>query len=267
MLLRQASSSRFREVRPVLAWISCASSLPAVRSSSRSERSSRSASPTGSPTRPRSSPSTRSRSTALRLRSSGRSSERPATSSGHSLVSIDAERGRGHASHAFPRWRASPSIVRSRTRSSSGSRPSGRSPSIRRGDVGLARDGGRQGRFARSRSARSRRLPRLWLRRGATIRVGGQIPAGLVPATRALAEAHAAGIASRVKGVRTTGDELTLVLRHGTEIRLGRAADVGMKLVDRAQGARPRRRRHVVRRRQRPAATGRRLTFNSQVEP
>ena len=74
-------------------------------------------------------------------------------------------------------------------------------------------------------------MPRLWIRRGATIRVGGQIPAGLVPATRALAEAHAAGIASRVKGVRTTGDELTLVLRHGTEIRLGRAADVGMKLV------------------------------------
>ena len=76
-----------------------------------------------------------------------------------------------------------------------------------------------------------RGMPRLWIRRGATIRVGGQIPAGLVPATRALAEAHGAGIASRVKGVRTSGEELTLVLRHGTEIRLGRAADVGMKLV------------------------------------
>ena len=74
-------------------------------------------------------------------------------------------------------------------------------------------------------------MPRLWLRRGATIRVGGQIPAGLVSATRALAEAHSAGIASRVKGVRTSGDELTLVLRHGTEIRLGRDADVRMKLV------------------------------------
>lgn len=75
-----------------------------------------------------------------------------------------------------------------------------------------------------------RGMPRLWIRRGATIRVGGQIPAGLLPATRALAEARSAGIASRVKGVRTTGEELTLVLRHGTEIRLGRAADVGMKL-------------------------------------
>jgi hypothetical protein len=69
------------------------------------------------------------------------------------------------------------------------------------------------------------------VRRGATIRVGGQIPAGLLAATRALAKAHAAGIASRVKGMRTSGQELTLVLRHGTEIRLGRDADVRMKLV------------------------------------
>jgi cell division protein FtsQ len=76
-----------------------------------------------------------------------------------------------------------------------------------------------------------RGLPRLWVRRGATIRVGGQIPAGLLSATRALAEAHGAGIAGRVKGVRTSGEELTLVLRHGTEIRLGRDADLRMKLV------------------------------------
>jgi cell division protein FtsQ len=74
-------------------------------------------------------------------------------------------------------------------------------------------------------------VPRLWVRRGATIRVGGQIPAGLISATRALAEAQAAGIASRVKGVQTSGEELTLVLRHGVELRLGRAADVRMKLV------------------------------------
>ena len=76
-----------------------------------------------------------------------------------------------------------------------------------------------------------RGMPRLWVRRGATIRVGGWIPAGLLSATRALAEAHGAGIAGRVKGVRTSGEELTLVLRHGTEIRLGRDADVRMKLV------------------------------------
>jgi cell division protein FtsQ len=75
-----------------------------------------------------------------------------------------------------------------------------------------------------------RGLPRLWLARGATVRVGGQVPAGLISATRALAGAHAAGLGGRVKGIRTTGDELTLVLRRGTEIRLGRPADVGLKL-------------------------------------
>ena len=76
-----------------------------------------------------------------------------------------------------------------------------------------------------------RSLPRLWLARGATIRIGGQIPAGMVPATRALAEAHGAGLGGRVKGIRIAGDELTLVLRRGLELRLGRIADVGMKLV------------------------------------
>ena len=75
-----------------------------------------------------------------------------------------------------------------------------------------------------------RHLPRLWLARGATVRVGGQIPAGLISATRALAAAHAAGLGYRVKGVRLTGDELTLVLRRGLELRLGRTADVRMKL-------------------------------------
>jgi cell division protein FtsQ len=75
-----------------------------------------------------------------------------------------------------------------------------------------------------------RHLPRLWLARGATVRVGGQVPAGLVPATRALAAAHTAGLGGRVKGVRLANNELTLVLRRGLELRLGRIADVGMKL-------------------------------------
>jgi cell division protein FtsQ len=75
-----------------------------------------------------------------------------------------------------------------------------------------------------------RHLPRLWVRRGATIRVGGQIPAGLISATRALAAAHAVGLGGQVKGVRLTGDELTLALRRGLELRLGRTADIGMKL-------------------------------------
>jgi cell division protein FtsQ len=75
-----------------------------------------------------------------------------------------------------------------------------------------------------------RGLPRLWLAKGTTIRLGGAVPAGWVPATRALAEAHAVGLGSRVKGIRPAGDELTLVLRRGTEIRLGRATEVGLKL-------------------------------------
>ena len=63
-----------------------------------------------------------------------------------------------------------------------------------------------------------RSLPRLWLARGATIRVGGQIPAGMIPATRALAAAHGAGLGGRIKGVRIAGDELTLVLRPSSPV-------------------------------------------------
>ena len=59
---------------------------------------------------------------------------------------------------------------------------------------------------------------------------GGSLPAGWIPATRALAEARAAGLGSRVKGIRPIGEELTLVLRRGTEIRVGRATEVGLKL-------------------------------------
>lgn len=75
-----------------------------------------------------------------------------------------------------------------------------------------------------------RSLPRLWLAKGTTIRPGGAVPAGWVPATRALAEARSVGLGSRVRGIRPVGEELTLVLRRGTEIRLGRATEVGLKL-------------------------------------
>ncbi len=76
----------------------------------------------------------------------------------------------------------------------------------------------------------SRHFPRLWVAKGATIRLGGSIPPGFVLATRSLAEAHSVGLGPRVKGVRPVGDELTLVLRRGTEIRLGRATEMGLKL-------------------------------------
>jgi cell division protein FtsQ len=100
---------------------------------------------------------------------------------------------------------------------------------VRRGDSSwLATGAGKV--IRRIETGTERRLPRLWLAKGATIRLGGRVPAGWVPATRALAEAHSVGLGSRVKGIRPLGDELTLVLRRGTEIRLGRATEVGLKL-------------------------------------
>jgi cell division protein FtsQ len=75
-----------------------------------------------------------------------------------------------------------------------------------------------------------RAFPRLWLAKGTSIRLGGSVPAGWLPATRALADAHSVGLGSRVKGIRPEGDELTLVLRRGIELRLGRATEVGLKL-------------------------------------
>jgi cell division protein FtsQ len=100
---------------------------------------------------------------------------------------------------------------------------------VRRGDSSwLATGAGKV--IRRIETGTERRLPRLWLAKGATIRLGGSVPAGWVPATRALAEAHSVGLGSRVKGIRPLGEELTLVLRRGTEIRLGRATEVGLKL-------------------------------------
>ena len=88
-----------------------------------------------------------------------------------------------------------------------------------------------------------------------------------MPATRALAEAHSVGLGSRVKGIRPVGDELTLVLRRGTEIRLGRATEVGLKLTVAARVLRLVDARHDLRGRERPAATGRRMTtFKSLLE-
>jgi cell division protein FtsQ len=100
---------------------------------------------------------------------------------------------------------------------------------VRRGDTSWLATG--SGKVIRAiKTGTERALPRLWLAKGTTIRLGGSIPAGWVPATRALAEAQSVGLGSRVKGIRPTGDELTLVLRHGTEVRLGRATEVGLKL-------------------------------------
>ena len=72
--------------------------------------------------------------------------------------------------------------------------------------------------------------PRLWLARGVAVRVGGTLPASFVPATRALSAVLEAKLPRRVKAIRATGEEFTLVLRRGPEIRLGEATDVGLKV-------------------------------------
>ena len=105
---------------------------------------------------------------------------------------------------------------------------------VRRGDSSwLVTGAGKV--IRRIETGTERQLPRLWLAKGTTIRLGGNVPPGWLSATRALAEAHSVGLASRVKGVRPVGDELTLVLRRGTELRLGRATEVGLKLTVAAQ--------------------------------
>ena len=73
-------------------------------------------------------------------------------------------------------------------------------------------------------------FPRLWLKRGVAVRVGGTLPASYTPATKALAAARDEKLPRRVKAVRTTDGELTLVLRRGPEIRLGAATDLGLKV-------------------------------------
>jgi len=74
------------------------------------------------------------------------------------------------------------------------------------------------------------RYPRLWLTRGVAVRVGGTLPTSYTPATKALAAATEEKLPRRVKAVRAVGNELTLVLRRGPEIRLGEATDLGLKV-------------------------------------
>ena len=108
---------------------------------------------------------------------------------------------------------------------------------VRRGETSwLATGSGKVIREIETGTERS--LPRLWLARGATIRVGGQIPAGMVPATRALAEARGAGLGGRVKGIRIAGDELTLVLRRGPRAPARSDRRCRHEARHRAQGAR-----------------------------
>ena len=84
--------------------------------------------------------------------------------------------------------------------------------------------------FRRIETGTLRGLPRLWVGRGATIRVGGFVPAGLRSSIRTLAAAHSVAFPRSIKGVRVDGDGLTLVLRRGPEIRLGRPVAIALKV-------------------------------------
>ena len=74
-------------------------------------------------------------------------------------------------------------------------------------------------------------LPRIWLPRSATVRVGETIADNRgTRAVRALAPLRGEPLLRRVRDVRVTDEELTLVLRSGLELRLGTASSVRLKL-------------------------------------
>jgi cell division protein FtsQ len=75
-----------------------------------------------------------------------------------------------------------------------------------------------------------RGFPRLWLTRDVTVDVGRKLPGNITAATRALAAAQDVKLPHPVKAVRSTGGQLTLVFRHGPEVRLGTATDILLKL-------------------------------------
>jgi cell division protein FtsQ len=78
-------------------------------------------------------------------------------------------------------------------------------------------------------------LPRIWLPRQVSVSVGGKLSATYEPEARALAGLREVHFPGQVKGVRTTGGEITLALRSGREVLLGDPADVLLKLAVAAQ--------------------------------
>ena len=73
-------------------------------------------------------------------------------------------------------------------------------------------------------------LPRIWVPRDVDVRVGDTLADGPVRrAVRVLVLARD-GLAARVRSIRLEGPETTLMLRSGTEVRLGREHDLRLKL-------------------------------------
>jgi hypothetical protein len=74
------------------------------------------------------------------------------------------------------------------------------------------------------------RLPRIWVPRTTTVVPGSTISGEPGTAAATAGRLRAAGLSSRVATIRVVDEELTLRLRSGLEVRLGPAADIGLKL-------------------------------------
>lgn len=103
--------------------------------------------------------------------------------------------------------------------------------------VGVARRGGEawvvsgSNRVIRTTDLRAEPgLPRLWLPRKLRVEVGRPLPTAYEPVTRTLAGLREVRIPGRVKAVRVTQGELTVVLQSGLEILLGSPTDILVKL-------------------------------------
>ncbi len=100
---------------------------------------------------------------------------------------------------------------------------------IRRGHEAWLATG--EGRIVRAIEPASHpEFPRLWLKRDVSVDLGRRLPATLAVAARALAAARDVRIPRHVQAVRAIDGQLTLVLRHGPEIRLGAPRDILLKL-------------------------------------
>jgi len=72
-------------------------------------------------------------------------------------------------------------------------------------------------------------LPRLWVKKGVRVRVGGALPRSLLDAATTLGPLGGAPLPGGIQSVRA-GKELTLVLGGGLELRLGDHGDLALKL-------------------------------------
>ena len=217
--------------------------------------------------RRRSSRSSESTSAAHRLRSHARSPCATRDLVGQSLVTIDAEDVEGTL-RALPAVagvsvdRAFPHTLVVKVA------PERPVAVVRRGDSSWLVTGAGKVDPPRSRPAPSARFPRLWLAKGTTIRLGGSVPAGWLPATRALAEAHSVGLALAGQGHPSRRRRADARAAAGTEIqararrpRSGSSSPSPRRSSQLVDG------RTELRRRERSAASSRRMTtFKSLLE-